>query len=584
MVNRTGYWTNVGGNIAVTFALAAVPLIGGVGTAVDLVKASKARTALQTAADAAALAAGATTTDSAIITELVTNYVHMNGGDSAVDQLTAVKSEVDSDGVLTVELEGDVETAFMRVLGISTLSLDVVSKVQIGSSGPLELALALDITGSMRDDMDDLKQGAKDLTNLLFDRANGSNVKVGIVPYVGAVNIGTDAGQMAWMDTTGAAEWNGDTFEGRWFAYEPGCVYDSNPGPDPGDGTGGSDRSSSIDGWLNKFADVARGLLGISTAHAADESMIPDPFTLGSSGCHIANPYDLNYFDLFDQIPNAEWKGCVEARAEPYDVDDTVPDTGSPDTLWVPYFWPDEPDAGDPNVDYSGYPNNYLPDRPDLVPAPFEYTADYHRHYSILEYNGTNGDIDETPPVTKGPNQACPDPIQPLTDRRSDVISVIDELSHWEGSGTNSAQGVVWGWRVLSPGIPFSEGAPYDEARKVLVLMTDGVNGVVEHPDSESLSEYSAYMYVRHGRIEPESYATYKSHIDDKMLQACENAKDAGVTIYTITFGNLDADTRNLYEQCATEPPYHFSATTSADLVKAFNSIGSNIVSLRLIE
>ncbi|MGI9464479.1 MAG: hypothetical protein ACR2OM_11085, partial [Aestuariivirgaceae bacterium] len=407
---------------------------------------------------------------------------------------------------------------------------------------------------------------------------------VGLVPYVGAVNIGNTGNQMSWMDVGGNAQWNGDTFEGRWFAYEPGCVYGSGSSSDPGSGTGGDDRSSLLEDFVSKFALLPLELLGISQAQAADASMIPSPFNLGSSGCHIANAYTLNYFDLFDQIPNATWKGCVEARAEPYDVDDTAPDAGTPNTLWVPYFWADEPDSGDPNVDYEGFRNNYLPDRPDLVPAPFIYDADYHRHYSVLEYNGTAGDIDEVPPVTKGPNQACPDPVLPLNADRATIVSTIDGLSHWEGSGTNAAQGVAWGWRVVSPGAPFTEGAAYNDARKVIVLMTDGINGVVEHPDGSGLSEYSAYMYLRHGRIQPETYETYKTHLDSKMLTACQNAKQAGVVIYTITFGTLDAQTQNLYKQCATKPPFHFSAQTSSDLVNAFNEIGGNIVALRLVE
>ena len=63
-----------------------------------------------------------------------------------------------------------------------------------------------------------------------------------------------------------------------------------------------------------------------------------------------------HHLELFDRISNAEWKGCVEARAEPYDLQDTAPDVGTPDTLWVPWFWPDEPDRG------SGYSNNYMGD------------------------------------------------------------------------------------------------------------------------------------------------------------------------------------------------------------------------------
>ena len=46
---------------------------------------------------------------------------------------------------------------------------------------------------------------------------------------------------------------------------------------------------------------------------------------------------------------NVKWEGCVEMRAEPYDILDTTPTAGTPDTLYVPYFWPDEPDSNNDN-------------------------------------------------------------------------------------------------------------------------------------------------------------------------------------------------------------------------------------------
>lgn len=40
--------------------------------------------------------------------------------------------------------------------------------------------------------------------------------------------------------------------------------------------------------------------------------------------------------------------------------------------------------------------------------------------------------------------------------------------------------GLLWGWRVLSPTVPFTQGAPYDDEKwiKALVLLTDGENMV----------------------------------------------------------------------------------------------------------
>jgi len=78
--------------------------------------------------------------------------------------------------------------------------------------------------------------------------------------------------------------------------------------------------------------------------------------------------YTISHYDLFPRIlnPNGQsvaWKGCVEARptkAEQtwlnsnwggsyaaitdYDVTDTAPSASDHLSLFVPYFWPDEPD------------------------------------------------------------------------------------------------------------------------------------------------------------------------------------------------------------------------------------------------
>ena len=83
----------------------------------------------------------------------------------------------------------------------------------------------------------------------------------------------------------------------------------------------------------------------------------------------------LTRFDLFDRFRNVSWSGCVDARAYPLDVNDTAASSGNPDTLFVPYFAPDEPDftytctsyrrngtCRKSDKDYDVYSNSYLAD------------------------------------------------------------------------------------------------------------------------------------------------------------------------------------------------------------------------------
>ena len=60
-----------------------------------------------------------------------------------------------------------------------------------------------------------------------------------------------------------------------------------------------------------------------------------------------------------------KWEGCVEARAHPYDIKDTTPNSSYADSYFVPYFYPDtrEPNNQLPSSYYASK-NDYLPGNP----------------------------------------------------------------------------------------------------------------------------------------------------------------------------------------------------------------------------
>lgn len=72
-------------------------------------------------------------------------------------------------------------------------------------------------------------------------------------------------------------------------------------------------------------------------------------------------------FDLFAKM-NIAWGGCVEERPDPYLVTDTPASTGDPDSLFVPYLWPDEGGLGT-GISYPGVNNQTPP------PACDQYTS-----------------------------------------------------------------------------------------------------------------------------------------------------------------------------------------------------------------
>src|SRR5688572_7695222 len=161
------------GNVMITFALALIPMIGLVGAAVDYSRGNSAKAAMQSAVDATALilskealsltTAQLNTKAEAIfkaqfhrpdVTNLIVTPVFTNPGTGSFK--------------LTLAATGRVQTTFTRVVGQEKIDLNVSNEIVWGVK-KLELALALDVTGSMDNNnkMTELKKAAKSLLTTL---------------------------------------------------------------------------------------------------------------------------------------------------------------------------------------------------------------------------------------------------------------------------------------------------------------------------------------------------------------------------------------------------------------------------------
>ena len=120
------------------------------------------------------------------------------------------------------------------------------------------------------------------------DLDDKDQVKIAIVPFEGQVNVAS-----AGFDVTSPPSWVdwGDQAKAAWN----GVNFNQN------DFGGGIGTKTVGHGWLfNKL-------------------------TLG--------------------FPTVKWAGCVEMRGGAYELTDGAPDTTIPDSLFVPFFHPDEPDS-----------------------------------------------------------------------------------------------------------------------------------------------------------------------------------------------------------------------------------------------
>jgi Flp pilus assembly protein TadG len=115
-----GFRRSNAGNVAVIFAIAAVPVIGVVGTAVDYSKAGDVKTHLRTALDTALLA-GATRPANL---QISTATAAFNGNFNSKYATTATASFTpNADGSLSGTASSSVPASFLGVFGISTITV-----------------------------------------------------------------------------------------------------------------------------------------------------------------------------------------------------------------------------------------------------------------------------------------------------------------------------------------------------------------------------------------------------------------------------------------------------------------------------
>lgn len=621
------------GNVAMMWGLMGAVLIGLIGITVDFTRAQALQNQMQNAADGAALVAERSSNLSiANRTAAARAFFDAEMGASAQDVSFTVTQLTEGGHRVTANMP--MELSLARIIRGEDWSLRVESTAEANASPPIEVALVLDNTGSMANDMGALRSASAQLVSDLLS-LDGDTVRVAVVPFVAQVNIGNGATQMTWMDTTGVAPMNGELLEDRMIAQVPRVAS-----PTTAANYTGTDCSA-----LSTFPYFDNTGTGTNEGY-------PGPYRvrwlrgglLDSGYCFAFTPLDgINYFTLFDLIPNATWGGCVEARPEPFDINDAPPNIGDPRTLFTPFFWLDTGgtlnQANSSSTSSAAYRNSnqsYLDDTPGnfrtarasvvnssgaTAAANINSTnvlmssgrggsqtaAEQRqaRFFNVFKYRGTSASLDTTPADTRGPNRGCPTPIVPLTSNETTVQAAVSAMRDWQGGGTNQAEGLAWGWRVLSPTAPFTEGAAYgNDVRKVLVLMSDGENTNVG-TDAVLTSDYSAYNHmgfwrdyasgdaltnllfgILHGILPPgiirrniDSANEYVSYVDNRQRTLCTAIKNAGIEIYVVRFreGN-----ESLMRDCASSDEHFFNADNAAELSQAFDAIGTGIGSLRL--
>lgn len=517
------FWRSEGGNFALLFALAAPAILAAVGFAVDVSTVMRAKVNLQNSLDAATLSSSHLSDMEANRRLAFDGYFQAN---------VANHPEL-SNAKVTLSVDKGFNYVKTKAVASADVNLNFAflfgdnQHIEVDAGGMeatnnLEVVLVLDNTGSMAGAK---IQALRDATKALLDNldeAKSPDRKV----------------TAAIVPFVTAVNVNGDEFDPSWIDME-----------------------------------------GKSPNNGANFPLLP-------------NGKRVNHMDLFRDLAEGTgwegtgWKGCVEARPGNAAISDVEPNQDDANTLFVPYFAPDDPgDATSPSASYGNdakvYNNSYLSD--DVQDG----TDTKGKDKKIAKYENPKAKKinDKHGPLTVGPNRACPTPVVPLTADLDKLRTAAAQMQEWNGSGTNVSEGLSWGMRVLSPDAPYTDGARWKtpNTSKIVVLLTDGENVVYGASAEPEKSDYTSYGYLASGRFGTSNQTDAARAVDRWTLDVCDKLKAQQVQIYTITLQSDTAANRTLYGKCATNPTDYYAVNDPSKLPKVFQTIAGEFTTLQLV-
>ncbi|MFD2057843.1 pilus assembly protein TadG-related protein [Mesorhizobium calcicola] len=541
------FWRSTSGNFTLVLGLGLPAILTAVAFATDVSTVMRAKSNLQNALDAANLASSHLGDLDITRNEAFDRYFQANIAGHG--ELGNAKATLTVDrGINFVKTKAvasaDVNLNFAFLFG-KDKHIEVDASA-VESNNQLEVVLVLDNTGSMAGArMTALRTATSALLDTLESAKSPTRqIRASLVPFVTAVNVDGDEFDPSWIDMDGKSSTNGVNFP-------------------------------VIDGKRPNHMALFKQLKETGWTEA------------GWNG--------------------TGWKGCVEARPGAYNISDTPPDPDKPDTLFVPYFAPDDPeDAQKPSGSYGNaaryYNNSYLDDVSDKTKAAklkgnllgidlssltdAVPPADKSAKEKVAKYVAPVKElITETgSPITVGPNRACPTPVVPLTDDFDKLRKAASEMTEWNGSGTNVSEGLSWGMRVLSPAAPYTDGAPWKTPgiSKIVLLLTDGENVVYGASEQPTKSDYTSYGYLAGGRFGSDDQTAAARNVDGWTKSVCTQLKNQGVQIYTMVLQSDTAANRALYSACASDPSDYYAVNDPTKLPNVFQQVANKFSKLQL--
>ncbi len=302
------------GNIALMFGLSSLLFFTFAGLAIDYSRFHMVRSDLSDALDAANLAMAryevlvpdASTTEIEDYAQIVfdRNFQFFDLVDDLEVEFTnnVTTTSAAVEGTLDAIILTDFKLGGAH-FQFNSFSMVTETEVTKSGAGRVELALVLDVTGSMngvasgsnQPKIDDLKDSVSVLLDTFFDEDDTEeNINISVVPFNSYVNVGggTDIFDDDWVDNDAEALYHG----ARFIHTEIPTNID--------DSSGARNTNSFGSGQFGP-----QNSLGIAE--------IFKPAT------------NVNHQHLYNSMDDVEWLGCVEGRPYPLDEIDTPPGQGT---------------------------------------------------------------------------------------------------------------------------------------------------------------------------------------------------------------------------------------------------------------
>lgn len=473
--------------------------------AVEYTKFSEMRKQAQNLVDSAAII-GATRSEKAAEAFVRSRFEEIENDGSRIEILN-----VKVDDVARVELKFVASTMFER-LGLGDTPITVSATAAPPTRKSVDVVLTLDYSGSMA--WDDRYLHMAKAANSFLDTFpdTGGAVRVGMVPF-GSYTLMTVDGRYLYDSLSGSSLIGSDYLACVSNRGYPHAVQVATP-------------NSTVEASLWPAIDFAQ-----MNANSADDDWAtanPDAF---------GTPPPWNYDDPDDAVYTAK-----DVMGEPgYEVDWTEPDGTSNGYSWT-VSW-------DGKCTYEsawrlGYCSQYASTSNADTPTGESFSS---------------GDL-EAHAAAENLAPAC----KSYFDRKlatralsSDLKGLKADISTMSPSGaTNIALAFDTAWHVVSDNQPWTEHASSPDAKKIVILLSDGVQTV---PALGSGNEFSVSAANRNTE------------------EICMSMKEADVTVYTIAFGVDDAFTNDLLAGCATSLSHFFKPRISDSLETVFLDIAQSL-------